>query len=468
MDPPRPDQSGPHPPGLNPSGPNPSGPNPQAIGRYRIERVLGRGAMGVIYRAHDPDIDRTVAIKLIRADLLDGHDRPGFIARFRQEAQAAGRCSHPNIVAIYDFALHEGNPFLAMEFVDGVTLAQVREHTPRMGAEDAVFLMLQVLAALGAAHAMGVVHRDIKPANIMLAGGTQVKVADFGISRLDTSSLTGDGAVIGTPSYMSPEQCRGGALDARSDLFSAGVVLHELLAGAKPFAGPSAAAVINHILHDPAPRLELACPDLHPALAEVVARSLAKAPADRYATAGELAAALRSAAAEGGTAFADRTIIVPNRPAAVAAPTAFGSSLDGAAITTIERTLAEHVGPIARRLVQSAVRKSATLEALCASLAASIEQPARREIFQRDIQRQLSRPGSGSGSRTAVPAGTTISAAELERLQTELARCIGPVARVLVKRAAPGAASAAALWRSLAPNIEAPADRAAFLKKVPD
>ena len=313
----------------------------------------------------------------------------------------------------------------------------------------------------------GIVHRDIKPANIMLAGGTLVKVADFGISRLDTSGLTGDGAVIGTPSYMSPEQCRGGTLDGRSDLFSVGVVLHELLAGAKPFAGPHAAAVINQILHDPAPGLCEACPDLHPALAAVVARSLAKAPGERYATAGEMAAALRMAASESGTAFADRTIVVPNRPAVPAAPTAFGTSLDGHAISTIERTLAEHVGPIARRLVQSAVRKSATLDALCTSLAESIEQPARREVFQREVRRQLSRTGPGSGSRTAAPPGTLIPAADLDRLQTELARYIGPVARVLVKRAAPGAASAGALWRGLASNIEAPADRAAFLKKAP-
>ena len=258
--------------------------DPHRIGRYVVEGVLGRGAMGVIYRAHDPDIDRPVAIKLIRADLLDGGDRANFIARFRREAQAAGRCAHPNIVAIYDFALHEGNPFLAMELVDGLTLVQARD--ARFAMEDAVFVMLQVLTALGAAHALGIVHRDIKPANIMLTPDSWVKVTDFGISRLDTSHLTQDGAVVGTPSYMSPEQCRGQAVDARTDLFSAGVVLFELLSGQKPFTGQNAIEVFERLLNQPAPDVRDVDPAIPGAMAAAVARSLAKDPAERFGTAG--------------------------------------------------------------------------------------------------------------------------------------------------------------------------------------
>ena len=287
---------------------------PKFIGRYAIESPLGRGAMGMIYRAHDPDIDRKVAIKLIRADLLDGDNRPSFIARFRREAQAAARCAHPNIVAIYDFALHEGNPFLAMEFVDGITLEQALQASTRFAPEDAVFVILQVLAALDAAHGMGIVHRDIKPANIMLVGGNLVKVTDFGISRLDTSSLTMGGVTIGTPSYMSPEQCRGETIDARSDLFSTGVVLYELLAGRKPFEGRNTAEVFARLLHEDAPDLAQACPGLPEGVRSVVARSLAKTPRDRFASAREMIAAVKTAAAEGGTVYRDRTIILPPRP----------------------------------------------------------------------------------------------------------------------------------------------------------
>ena len=212
-------------------------PLPSHIGRYRVERELGRGAMGVIYQADDPDIGRTVAIKLVRADLLDGDDREQFLARFRHEARAAGRCAHPNIVALYDFAMHEGNPFLAMEFVDGVGLGQALKQAGRFAPAEAVAIITQVLDALGAAHALGIVHRDVKPANILLLPNGQVKVTDFGISRLDTSHITQDGAIIGTPAYMSPEQCRGDDVDARSDLFSVGSVLYELLTGSRAFSG---------------------------------------------------------------------------------------------------------------------------------------------------------------------------------------------------------------------------------------
>jgi serine/threonine-protein kinase len=156
----------------------------------------------MIYRAHDPDIDRRVAVKLIRADLLDGGDRTKYLDRFRAEAQAAARCNHPNIVSVYDFALHDGNPYLAMEFVDGTTLGRRSRRAAAPPPADAAAVMLQTLAALQAAHAMGVIHRDIKPANIMLTPQGQVQVADFGISRLgkpragDTATVTTTGVKV--------------------------------------------------------------------------------------------------------------------------------------------------------------------------------------------------------------------------------------------------------------------------------
>jgi eukaryotic-like serine/threonine-protein kinase len=430
--------------------------------------------MGVIYRAHDPEIDRTVAIKLIRADLLTGEDRADYIQRFRREAQAAGRCMHPNIVAIYDFATHEGNPFLAMEYVDGISLDRAR--APRgLVAADAVFIVLQVLDALGAAHAMGITHRDIKPANILLVGGTVVKVTDFGISRFDNSELTSDGSVIGTPSYMSPEQCRGQVVDARSDLFSTGVVLYELLCGVRPFAGRSTVEVVQHVLRDEPLDLHTRKPEVTRALSTAVAHALAKAPADRYENAAAMAASLRAAMAgdpEAAT-LTDRTVVLPRAPVSdtpassrSASGTLLGTTIDTATLTTLERRLAMHVGPIARVLVQSAVRDSDTIEALCERLASNVAEPVERNRFRTEIMARLQRGTAATGTtgtaNLATPAA--LPPVELERAQRELTRYLGPIARVLVKRAASEAQSVPDLWQRLAGHIEREDERRAFLR----
>ena len=438
------------------------------IGRYAIEGVLGGGTMGMIYRAHDPDIDRPVAIKLIRADLLESADRDSFVARFRREAQAAGRCTHPNIVAVYDFALHEGNPFIAMEFVDGVTLAKELEGERRYATAEAVPIMLQLLAALEAAHGLGVVHRDIKPANIMLVRGSLVKVADFGISRVDSSSLTGDGSMIGTPSYMSPEQCRGETIDARSDLFSAGVVLFELLAGRKPFVGRNMAEVLNKLLHEEAPAIGTLCPGLPPAIAAVVTRSLSKTASDRFASATAMAAALRDAVVPGGataTAAAvqvavpfDRTIVAPRQAA---------TGFDDGVLATVERRLTTYVGPVAHYLMKNAVRNADSIEGLCDTLAGSIDHLGNRALFQQDVRRAI---GGTLPAATITQSSTTpsvVAQADIDTAITELARHIGPVARVLVKRAMPQSRSATELWRNLAPHIDDTVARTDFLIKAP-
>ncbi len=259
-----------------------------------MESELGRGAMGVIYKADDPDIGRTVAIKLVRADLLEGDDRNQFLARFRHEARAAGRCAHPNIVALYDFAMHDGNPFLAMEFVDGVPLGTELKRVGRFAPAQAVAIVAQVLDALGAAHALGIVHRDVKPANILMLPSGQVKVTDFGISRINTSDLTQDGTVIGTPAYMSPEQCRGDDVDARSDLFSAGSVLYELLSGTRAFTGRNSTEVTQRLLNMEPRDLTEFVPGVPAAVAGALRRAMAKPKEARFASAQLMADALRA------------------------------------------------------------------------------------------------------------------------------------------------------------------------------
>ena len=183
-------------------------PSIDKLGKYEIRRELGRGAMGVVYEAYDPMIKRIVALKTIRADQLQREDAPVVLARFRREAQAAGRLNHPNIVSIYDFDEDDGTSFIAMEYVTGRDLRECFEGGERFKTADAVRLMGQILDALDYSHRQGVIHRDVKPANVFLADGS-VKVADFGIAHIDSSSLTQDGSVMGTPSYMSPEQILG-------------------------------------------------------------------------------------------------------------------------------------------------------------------------------------------------------------------------------------------------------------------
>src|SRR5690242_9238275 len=189
--------------------------------------------MGIVYKAHDPHIERLVAIKTVRKDLIDADLAQSFLARFRNEARAAGRLHHPNIIGVYEYGEADEIAYIAMEYVDGIGLREYLNRKARFDLTQIVAIVNQLLAALEYAHAKGVVHRDIKPANLILTSTGALKVADFGIARVDASNLTMTGMVLGTPSYMAPEQCRGLASDHRADLFSAGVVLYELLTGVK-------------------------------------------------------------------------------------------------------------------------------------------------------------------------------------------------------------------------------------------
>ena len=456
-----------------------TGGQPEWIGRYRVDQVLGRGAMGVIFRAHDPAIGRDVAIKLVRADLLDGEERESYLARFRHEAQAAGRCVHPNIVTIYDFAVHEGNPFIAMEFVDGANLADAIEGGSRFQPNEATSIVLQLLEALACAHRLGVVHRDIKPANILLQRNGQVRVMDFGISRLESSSLTQNGTIIGTPSYMSPEQCRGDEVDQRSDLFSAGIVLHELLSGEKPFPGKSFTEVLSRVLHSDAPDLTDLLGPGGIGLAAIVRRALRKEPAERFATASEMAEAIRDLENRG--AAEDRTILVSR--AAVAPRLVMGMTLDNEALNTLQERLAQHVGPIAKMLVASAAKQVSTMDLLHETLAGKIPSAAARAEFLRAVQGdavvRTGRSATASGVMAAgslsgqssigisAPAAPVAIPSELiARAQSELMLLVGPIAKVLVKRALAKAATPEELWAALATHIDAPAERRAFEAKL--
>ena len=216
---------------------------PARIGRYRVLGVLGQGAMGVVYRARDDSLDRDVALKLMRG-AGGAEDR----ARFLREARAAARLQHPNIVTIYEADEHDGEPFIAMELLEGTDLQRAIEAGLRPDPKVTLPIVLQLLAGLGHAHEHGIVHRDVKPSNVFRPRGRPAKIMDFGVARLAGGSAAS--GVVGTPNYMSPEQVRGGSVDGRSDVFSAGLILYELVTGEKAYRGDSVVALLYKIAHE--------------------------------------------------------------------------------------------------------------------------------------------------------------------------------------------------------------------------
>jgi serine/threonine-protein kinase len=272
-------------------------PLPDTLGKYKILRELGRGAMGVVYRGFDPFIEREVAIKTLRTDAIDGKEKAVLLERFKKEAQAAGRMNHANIVQIYEYGEDADQVFIAMEIVQGVELRDYLEDGSRFSMESIVAMMGELLEALGFAHKHGVVHRDIKPGNIVVLPDGHIKIMDFGIARLESSTLTQAGTVLGTPSYMSPEQFMAQRVDPRSDLFSAGAILYELLTGEKAFPGNAFSTIMHKVLkEEPPPPSELNVL-VTPHFDLVVRKALSKRPDARYQNAAEFADALRRALA---------------------------------------------------------------------------------------------------------------------------------------------------------------------------
>ena len=267
------------------------------IGRYKIVSELGRGAMGVVYKAEDPNLDRTVALKTIHLE-KDAEGSSDYRKRFMLEAKAAGKLTHANIVTVHDFGEVDGTAYLAMELLEGTDLRKRVQQAP-IPPIEAVEIASQVAEGLAFAHHRGIVHRDIKPANIMLLERGPAKIMDFGLARMRLADhKTSTGIVLGTPRYMSPEQISGQPVDHRSDIFSLGIVLWEMLTGRRLFSGTEMAQVSHSITydeHEPPTRVN---PDLPAMLDFVVARALKKDPAVRYQDADEMAADLHTCLAE--------------------------------------------------------------------------------------------------------------------------------------------------------------------------
>jgi eukaryotic-like serine/threonine-protein kinase len=276
-------------------------------GRYELEEQVGSGGMSKVYRAHDRLLERTVALKILHEHYSQDEE---YVERFRREARAVAQLAHPNVVTVIDRGEHEGRQFIVFEYVDGENLKQLVAREGPLPPKQVVELGLQVARALASAHARGVVHRDVKPQNVLLSDEGLPKVTDFGIARSsDVESVTLTGTVMGTSEYISPEQARGEPVDVRSDVYSLGAILYELCTGEVPFPGENPVSVAMRHLHEPVPSVRERRPEVPPRLDAAVRRSMAKDPAERFASMDELVAELEASLA--GLGEGEETIVLP-------------------------------------------------------------------------------------------------------------------------------------------------------------
>jgi len=458
--------------------------HPPNIARYRIDGVLGSGAMGVVYQGFDSQIERTVAIKVLHPHLRNGEHGPDLEQRFLQEARAAARCLHPGIVAIFDFGSEGGAPYIVMEFVQGIELKAHLKSDTFIPLPSATDICIQILEALSHAHDKGVIHRDIKPANIILLENGTVKVSDFGVARLDSSNLTNTGYMVGTPNYMSPEGLKGQSVDARSDLYSVGVLYFELLTRRRPSRDvplDEALEVLNDATHLSGQNVR--------SIKAILRQALQPGTAARFQNAREFIARLKAiddldlSQANGtlfptpanyaATQFAQSPVARPDSSSA--------SQWNNTLLEALEQSLAKYVGPMARLLVRKQSRSAASMEELVQSLTRHIPNENERTQFVKSVEKSgLSTPGLS----VAQPASTVASAikatsaapvqapvaplsdAARERLSQLLAFHVGPLASRLVQKAMKSTLEPNALIAQLAQQIPDEKERKKFVEQA--
>ena len=388
------------------------------LGRYRILGELGRGAMGTVYRAHDPLIEREVAVKTLHPDLP-----PEVLAevrgRFLREAKSAGRLNHPNIVTIFDVGEHDGIAYIAMELLEGRSLQQILSESPRLAFDTIADLVAQVADALDRAQQLGIVHRDVKPANIVVSASGHAKLTDFGVAYVPASTMTQTGTMIGSPRYMSPEQVLGLPIDPRSDIFSLGVVLYEMLAGRAPFVRLEDSTIfplINRIASEPHPPVTQVDPSIPAAFEVILSKALAKKPEDRYQRAGEMANDLRNLGRVAPSSVArapagdEKTMVLARGPQPAPTPSPEAERKTSALVLDLE-TFSRNFEAVeqarlraeeeARRRKEEELRRWSETET------------RKREEFER--QRQNGSQGSGAAS--AADSGSRRGALDLLKKQ---------------------------------------------------
>ncbi len=442
------------------------------IAKYAIECVLGSGAMGVVYKGYDSQIERHVAIKVLHDHLRQGDAGEELGVRFVQEAKAAARCLHPNIVTVFDFGFDEV-PYIVMEFVEGIELrAHIRSKTeiPLPSATD---IVIQVLDALGYAHEKGVVHRDIKPENIILLENGSIKISDFGVARLDCSDLTGTGYMIGTPNYMSPEALAGEHVDARSDIYSVGVVFFELVSRER----------FNRELNTKENLARLAESEHlteknRRSITKLLSRALHVYPNSRYQTCADFIQDLK--AIDDLDLTLATQVTFPRPPDLVATVGRHSSSHTGSqwseqTLDAMEQSLARYVGPMAKLLIKKASRSAQSLAELVAQMAEHIPNASERGQFLKAMDKSgihasltsavdvSSTANAESSTRLATP---TLSADQLGLVAGILTFYAGPIAHRLVQKLAQKHTDFAALIDACGVHIPDEYERKEFVRKA--
>ncbi len=492
--------------------------------------------MGVVYKGFDPFIERVVAIKSIHKQLLDEHPEMGLIARFKNEAQAAGRLTHPNIVAVYEYGETDDNAFIAMEYVHSTPLANLLQNDKPAELAATVSWISQLLRALDYAHSRGVVHRDIKPANLLIERDGHLKITDFGIARIEASTLTQVGSVVGTPCYMSPEQFRGETADGRSDIFACGVLLYQMLTGVRPFSG-SSHEIMYQVINDHPARPSMRNPALGPYFDEVVAKAIAKSASLRYESARAFMEALlqayrlcRNPALSPTLEQDDMTVlalrvpdeqvneILPAPPQALPEASQLNATMltdtpwKLEALPELESLLSTQIGPMAKLFLRKSAQQADSLQELCDDLLQHIPNEKGRAAFLQGVQQLKKKMGANStslglhtnlrsasginatggsltsvgsaglgsgntsannaarsGLRSATSTGVAASLALTPELHADaekkLTAYIGPIAKIVCKRAAGKTTNAHEFYRLLADNLATDAEKSKFLRE---
>jgi len=453
--------------------------HPKKIAKYRIDRVLGSGAMGVVYEGYDSKIERTVAVKILHTHLRTGDHGAELEQRFLQEARAAARCHHPNIVTIFDFGIENEISYIVMEFVRGVELQAHLKSDNFIPLPSATDICIQVLEALAHAHGKGVIHRDIKPANIILLENGNVKVSDFGVARIDSSELTSTGYMVGTPSYMSPEGLQGQAVDARSDLYSVGVLFFELLTHRRPARDASVEenlGVLNNATHLSSQNISSIKP--------ILRQALQNDPNTRIQNAHDFVEQLKSiddldlTLALSGFFPAPQTL---RRESGAQAGSLSAGQWSDDILDSLERSLVRHIGPMARVLVRKQSRSANSLEELVSSLSRHIPNENERSQFIKSVEKFSQNPKTSqvnSGSKKASPPAAQpaaspsaqekpgITDAARERIEQLLAYHLGPLAGRLLQKAMKSSVEPTALIAQLAQHIPDEKERKQFVEKA--
>lgn len=439
------------------------------IGKYRIDHIIGQGAVGIVYKGYDEQIEREVAIKalqpMILADLTASTDA---LRRFATEVRSAGRCLHPNIVTVFDYVEEEGAPHIVMEYVPAGTLENVINAGANLPLRQMGDLMSQVLLALEHAHGKGIVHRDVKPSNILCYSSSSVKVADFGIAQINTLNLTQTGryGIVGTPHYMAPERFLGRPDDARGDLYSAGVIMFQLLTGQRPFQANDTHELMNKVINDVPARARALRPDLSLAMEAVTQRALARNPDDRFQTAREFLDALRSVL-KSDVSDTKPTLDLTQYSTQTNVPAGPGSSrpslsqtmaekLSPDTLTALEQALARSVGPIAKVVVRRAAAEAHDANELLGKLTKTLKTDAEITSFRQIAEAQLIQ----DGGLTAVRMEAEVGSAEAQAVTAALLPILGPVAKTLVARLTKSAVGWDDFYQRLAKHVPKAEDMA--------